>query len=71
MSMRTGSARWLAAFPAVPVIAVAGGAGISADAGEGYTVTVLGSGASMSHLVGTSREPLTNPDDITLMGGRP
>ena len=46
MSMRTGSARWLAAFAAVPVIAVAGGAGISADAGEGYTVTVLGSGAS-------------------------
>jgi hypothetical protein len=67
--MRTGSARWLAAFPAVPVIAVAGGAGISADAGEGYTVTVLASGASMSHLVGTSREPLSNPDDITLMGG--
>ena len=69
MSMRMSPARWLAAVAALPVIAVAGGAGVAADAGAGYAVTVLASGASMSHLVGTTREALTDPDDITLMGG--
>lgn len=69
MSIRRSPARWLVVLAALPVVAIAGGAGVAADAGEGYHVTVLASGASMSHLVGTSREPLTNPDDITLMGG--
>jgi hypothetical protein len=70
MRMRTDPrARWLLAAVAVPTALVLGGAGTPAAAGEGSTVVVLASGSAMTHVVGTGTEPLTDPDDITLMGG--
>lgn len=65
----TSGTWWLAAAVALPTAAALGGGAAQASAGAGFTVTVLATGSTMSHVVGTGTEPLTNPDDITLMGG--
>jgi hypothetical protein len=59
----------LAALPATVALA-APPATVLASAQAGYSVSVLVSSSTLSHVVGTTTAALTNPDDITAMDGR-